>query len=188
MPHAQLIQRLRQGDPQAAELLFVHYAQRLTRLAEQHLSRALAGKVDGEDIVQSVFRTFFVRCGRGEFQIDSSAQLWRLLMKITLTKARAKGRYHTAGQRDVGAEQRGGDIWLAEALAHEPGPAEAAALVDEIEALLRGFPPAYAQVLGMRLEGHAVSEIAGRVGVSRQTVYRILNLLQQRLAKSNSPS
>ena len=185
VPVADLLQRFQAGDQRAAEELFARYAQRLTRLAEQHLSRKLAGRMDGEDVVQSVFRTFFRRSADGEFRVDSSAQLWQLLVKITLLKARAKGRYHTADKRDAGAEQPGGtEGWLPQAVAHDPGPEEAAALVDQIETLLRGLPPLHAQVLEHRLEGHHVTDIAARLGVSRQTVHRVLNLLQQRLESS----
>src|SRR5690348_7387242 len=88
----ELIQGLQAGDPQAAEEVFARYARRLVRLAEQHLSRRLAARLDGEDVVQSVFRTFFRRAAAGEFRIDSSLHLWRLLVRITVLKARAKGR------------------------------------------------------------------------------------------------
>jgi RNA polymerase sigma-70 factor (ECF subfamily) len=171
------------GDAQAAEELFSRYAQRLVRLAEEHLSQKVAGRLDGEDVVQSVFRTFFRRSRAGEFRIDSSAQLWRLLVQITVRKARAKGRQHTAGKRDVGTEAAEGEALLFQALAHEPGPDEAAAFVDQIQVLLRGLSPVHGQVLDMRLQGATVAEIAGELGVSRQTVYRILDLLQQRLLR-----
>ena len=76
-----LVQRLREGDPRAADALFARYSRHLARAAEQHLARKLAGRVDGEDVVQSVFRTFFRRYQAGEFRIDTSAQLWRLLLR-----------------------------------------------------------------------------------------------------------
>jgi hypothetical protein len=56
-----------------AERLFTRYARRLIGLAEQRLSRALAGHLDGEDVVQSVFRMFFRRSATGAFRVDSSA-------------------------------------------------------------------------------------------------------------------
>jgi RNA polymerase sigma-70 factor (ECF subfamily) len=174
---------LRGGDPRAAEEICARYAQSLTRLAEEQLSRKLAARLDGEDVVQSVFRTFFRRSAGGEFRIDSSAELWRLLVQITLRKARAYGRQHTAGVRNVAAEAPGGAALLAEAVAHEPGPAEAAALVDQIEALLRGLPALYCDLLQLRLEGHSVSDTAARLGVSRRTVHRGLRLLQERLTR-----
>jgi RNA polymerase sigma factor (sigma-70 family) len=182
-----LVRRLRDGDPHGADALFVRYSRRLTRVAEKHLSKKLAGRLDGGDVVQSVFRTFFRRSAEGEFRIDSSAQLWRLLVKITLLKARAKGRHHTAGVRDVGVEARAhGEGWPVEAVAREPGPLEAAQLVDQIEVLLRGLPPLHCHVLGLRLEGCGPSEIAHRLGVSRQTVHRVLKLLQERLKCDSS--
>jgi len=90
--------------------------------------------------------------------------------------------------RDVGAENQGGDAQLRKAVTHEPGPVEAVALVDEIEALLRGLPPLYSNMLEMRLRGCSVVEIATHLDVSRRTVERALNLLQQRLAKAASDS
>jgi RNA polymerase sigma factor (sigma-70 family) len=180
---AELVVRLRHGDPQAAEEVFARYAQRLTHLAEQQLSRKLAARFDGADVVQSVFRTFFRRSARGEFRIDSSAELWRLLVRITLQKTRAYGRQHTASVRDVTVETPGGGALL-EAMTHEPGPAEAVALIDQIQDLLRGLPALYCDLLQMRLEGRSVSDTAAQLGVSRRTVHRALNLLQQRLARS----
>jgi RNA polymerase sigma-70 factor, ECF subfamily len=177
-----IVERHDDGDPVGIEELFARFAGRLTGIAEAHLSRKLAGRVDGEDVVQSVFRTFFRRSAAGEFRIDGSAQLWRLLVKITLRKARAKARHHTARRRDVRAEATAdGDGWLAEAVAREPGPLEAAILVDQIETLLEGLLPLSCHVLDLRLQGLGPSEIAPRLGVSRQTVYRTLKLLQERL-------
>jgi RNA polymerase sigma-70 factor (ECF subfamily) len=185
-PTPGLIRGLQADDPQAAETLFRRYADRLVRLAEAHLSRRLAGRIDGEDVVQSVFRTFFRRGANGEFRIDTSAHLWRLLVTITVRKAQAHGRRHSAGRRHVAAELPGGHAGLGEAPGRDPGPAEAAMLVDQIEALLQGLPPLYGEVLRLRLEGHAVADIAPQLGVSRQTVYRTLNLLGQRLERASS--
>jgi RNA polymerase sigma-70 factor (ECF subfamily) len=169
------------GDDAAAQELFQRYAKRLARLAERQLSADVAVRLDGEDVVQSVFRTFFRRCAQGEFQIDSSTQLWRLLVKITVRKAQARARRHTAAARDVRREAALAEGQLLEALAREPGPDEAAALVDQVGALLRGLPPLYENVLDMRLQGRSVAEIADSLGLARQTIYRVLTLLGDRL-------
>lgn len=181
VPGADLVQRLRSGDPQAARQLFERYARRLSHLAERHLSRNLAGKVGGEDVVQSVFNTFFHRCAQGEFHIDNSGQLWRLLVKITIRKTRGEYRRYAAARRDATAEAAEGEAWLAEVVSRAPEPGEAAVLVDEIQALLRGLPPLYCHVLEARLQGHPVSEIARQQQVSRQTIYQVLHILQRRL-------
>jgi RNA polymerase sigma-70 factor (ECF subfamily) len=186
-PISELVEGLRCGDPQATSAVFTRYAQRLTALAEQHLSRKLAARLDGADVVQSVFRTFFRRSAAGEFHIDNSDELWRLLVQITLQKARARSRTHTARVRDVAAEDPHGAALLLEAVTQEPGPAEAVALVDQIEALLRGLPAVYGNLLRLRLEGYSVSDTAERLGVSRRTVHRALRLLQQRLGDRAGP-
>jgi RNA polymerase sigma-70 factor (ECF subfamily) len=175
------------GVPDDADQLFARYARRLTRLAAGQLSPALAGRLDAEDVIQSVFRTFFRRSDRGEFTIDSSGQLWQLLVKITLMKARAKGRYHTASKRAATAEARGdANDWLPAALDHEPGPEDVVALVDQIEVLLHGLPPFYRQLLELRLSGHPVAEVAEQLNLSRQTIYRALKVLQNRLENSSN--
>jgi DNA-directed RNA polymerase specialized sigma24 family protein len=71
--------------------------------------------------------------------------------------------------------------WLVTAASRGPGPEEAVTLADLVETLLRDLPPEYSRVLEMRLGGLGVSEIAPELGVPRQTVYRMLALLQDRL-------
>jgi len=185
-PVAGLGKRLRGGDPRAAEELFARYAERLVRLAQRHLGRKVATREDGEDVVQSVFRTFFRRCEHGEFRIDTSDELWQLLVRIAVRKAHAKVRYHTAQQRDVGAEAAGDNALLAEALAREPRPEELMILEEEMEAVVRGFPELHGKGLAMRLQGHSVPEIATELKVSRRTVERALKLLRERLARATS--
>lgn len=181
---AQLLSRWRAGEKQAAEKIFVRYAQQLCRLAEQRLSHRLAGRVDGDDVVQSVFRTFFRRSAAGEFRIASADQLWALLVQITLRKAQAQGRRHTADRRNVELEVPAENLSAPEMLAREPAPEEATALVDQIDVLLRGLPDLHCHVLDLRLQGHDVAAIAAQLKVSRQTVYRALHVLQQRLGRS----
>ena len=180
-PVADWIRRWSTGDPRAAELLFARYAARLTQVAEQHLSRKVAAREGGEDVVQSVFRTFFRRSAEGQFQIDTSAQLWRLLVKITVQKVRTRGRYHAAKKRSAAEVAPEDDVWVAEALDREPDPAAAAELVDLMEAMLQGVPPLYCRVLELRLQGMVPADVARELNISRNTVYRALDLFKQRL-------
>jgi RNA polymerase sigma factor (sigma-70 family) len=181
-PVADWMRRWGSGDPEAAELLFARYGARLTQVAEQHLSRKLAAREGSEDVVQSVFRTFFRRSAAGQFQLDTSAQVWRLLVKITLDKVCTRARHHAARKRSVAAEvQPEDDSWVAEALGREPDPAAAAELVDLMEALVQGVPPLYCRVLELRLQGTVPADVARELNVSRNTVYRALELFKQRL-------
>jgi RNA polymerase sigma-70 factor (ECF subfamily) len=94
-----------QRDNEANQKLFEQYSQRLVRLAGNHIHPALIKRFDGEDVVQSVFRTYFRRQDAGEFAIEHTQQLWKLLVTITLCKTRSYARRHTADRRDARAEQ-----------------------------------------------------------------------------------
>ncbi|MAG93581.1 MAG: hypothetical protein CMJ48_07510 [Planctomycetaceae bacterium] len=172
------------GDDGAARVLFERYAERLTSLAERHLSTRFAGRLDGEDIVQSVFRTFFSRSARGEFQIDSSASVWRLLVRITMRKVYGKVRHHRMAKRDVYAERRGTAPFRDREFSEtRPEPIEAVVLMEEIETLLEGLPEVHCSILALRLEGYTATEISGRLGISRRSVQRALSLLGERLSR-----
>jgi RNA polymerase sigma-70 factor (ECF subfamily) len=182
---AVLVEKLFAGCPEAARVVFDKYSHQLLRLAQQHLSRKVAVRADAEDVVQSAFRTFFRRGLTGAFQIDSSEKLWRLLVTITLRKARSKARFHTAGVRAVTAEQPETEAAeISQAWSREPSPDDATMLAEQIEALLKDLPQSYREVLDRRLQGEPVAQIAGEMQVSRQTVYRVLDLLQQRLEQT----
>ena len=73
---------LRSGDADSARRIFEHFSQRLCRVAQRHLSARVRPRVDEEDVVQSVFRTFFQRDAQGQFQVNHSDELYRLLEPI----------------------------------------------------------------------------------------------------------
>jgi RNA polymerase sigma-70 factor (ECF subfamily) len=183
-----LIERWKSGDQAAAEAIYQRYARRLSALAATHMSQRLARRVGPDDIVQSVFRTFFRRSRDGQFEIDHSNSLWRLLVRITLNKIRSKVEHHHAGRRDVSMEvSPARDEFGPEAMAHDPTPAEAAALNDEIEALLVGLEPPEPEILRLCFQGYSASEIAAQVGCSRWTVRRVLDRIGHRLERRLRP-
>jgi RNA polymerase sigma-70 factor (ECF subfamily) len=173
------LQQLQAGDDAATQKLFERYSQRLVQLAGNNIHPALIKRFDGEDVVQSVFRTFFRRQDAGQLEIEHSQQLWRLLVTITLCKTRSHARRHTAAKRDAQAEQPQASHF--EFLDREPAAEEALALWEEIDVALQGLPEKTGAILSARLEGKPKSEIAQELNISRQTVHRILNLLEERL-------
>src|SRR5687768_11333472 len=64
---ASLLRRYRRGEEDAATELYLRYAGRLRVLADTRASPELKQRVDPEDIVQSVFRTFFRRAAVGQY-------------------------------------------------------------------------------------------------------------------------
>jgi RNA polymerase sigma factor (sigma-70 family) len=177
-PSAELLDRYNhRHDEAAAEELFRRYAARLTALARGRLSRALAARVDPEDVVQSAYRSFFLLARDGEVLLHESGDLWRLLVRITLRKVYRSARRHRAECRSVEREDRRPDEREAAALSREPTPAEAAALVDELRGVLATLGAVQRRIVEMRLQGHEIDVIAAEVGRSTRTVRRTLAAL-----------
>src|SRR5262245_24535885 len=62
------MQRLRAGEDDAAREVFERFARRLVLLARARFDKQLAHRVDPEDVVQSAFKSFFIRQREGNFQ------------------------------------------------------------------------------------------------------------------------
>lgn len=182
---ANLFDRFRDGDEEAFRQLFEQYVKSLTKIATKHLSPRVSTRVDGEDVVQEVLWSFYRRSARGDFRIDESLDIWRLLVTITVRKARMQGRFHSAGPRDVALETgAAADDWLSSALREGPSPEEGVILVDQVEWLLEGQPELHADVVALLFDGHSKTDIARKLGISRQTVHRVIGLLEERLKRS----
>src|SRR5687767_9707448 len=81
-----LLAHLQAGDPEAGGRIVSRFAYRLIGLARSRLDRLVRQKVDPEDVVQSVFRSFFLRQGEGKWRLESWNSLWAILTVITLRK------------------------------------------------------------------------------------------------------
>src|SRR5438045_6574038 len=65
---SRLMARLRAGEDAAAREVFQRFAARLVALTRGRFNRLLARKVDPEDVVQSAFKSFFVRHRAGTLE------------------------------------------------------------------------------------------------------------------------
>src|SRR5215831_12425756 len=102
-----LLRRFQGGQLDAATQLYLRYASRLHALAAAQCGSDLATRVDPEDIVQSVFRTFFRRAAQGHYDVPEEEELWKLFLVIALHKIRDTASYHRAAKRDVAATTTG---------------------------------------------------------------------------------
>src|SRR4029450_10634551 len=89
---------------EASRALFEQFSQRLIGLARCHLDARLKNKVDPEDVVQSAYKSFFLRYGDQTLASEGSDALWSLLTLITLRKCADRARYHRADCRNVSQE------------------------------------------------------------------------------------
>jgi RNA polymerase sigma-70 factor (ECF subfamily) len=180
-----LIDQLRAGDDEAATRVFNRFARRITGLARQQLHASLRAKVDPEDVLQSVFRSFFSRQRAGRFAIESWDSLWGILMVMTLRKCRRRIAYYRARRRDAQREKawdEQGDSDADRAMfAREPTPSEAAILIEIVSRLMAALPEEDRAVLTLHLQGCTIAEIKAQTGRAMRTIRRILERIRKQL-------
>ena len=182
------IQGLRHGDRLIVEEFCQRYGAALERLAAKHLPAGLQRRVGPEDVVQSVCRTFLRRTQGGEFHLNDSEDLWRLLCAITLTKVREQARFHLRQKRGVNQEASAVSADAMASVFHPaapgPTPAEAAEFADQFEQIIASLDDEERQVVDLRLQECTAEEMARRMGCSERTVRRILKRVQTLLART----
>jgi RNA polymerase sigma-70 factor (ECF subfamily) len=187
LPFAELMESLRRGDPNVARDVFERYARRLIGMAGARLPAFARSKVDPEDVVQSVFRTFFRRHSEGEFRPEHWDALWSLLTVLTARKCGHHLEYLVAARRDARREAKPYDSceagsaqqWEPEDPA--PSPEEAALLSETLGQVLFDLSDRERSVLILRLQGHPIVEVANLAAASERSVHRILANVRAKL-------
>jgi len=177
-----LLHRYQAGDDTAATDLYLRYAPRLRALARQYCAPDFAGRFDPDDVVQSVFRTFFHGARHRSYDVPPDGELWGLLMVLALNKVRELMGRHRATKRSVHSTTTVNDLDALPALA---GDESAAALLRMVfDEQLAGLPDSNREIVRLRVEGYEVGEIAQRTGRARRTVERVLQDFRRRLART----
>lgn len=176
-----LLLRFRRGQQDGPTLLYLRYAGRLRALAAKQSAPDLAARIDPEDIVQSVFRTFFRRAAGGQYDVPEGEEIWKLLLVIALHKIRSAGEFHRAARRDV-RQTAGGTAYdraLESASSRDDGALTVLRLV--IDEILEALPSGHRPIIERRIEGFEVAEIAEQVRRSKRTVERVLQEFRRKL-------
>ncbi|MDP6635329.1 MAG: sigma-70 family RNA polymerase sigma factor [Phycisphaerae bacterium] len=176
-----MIDGLRGGDPDVIEEFVAKYGHSLERIADNNIATQMGRRFGGDDVVQSVCRTFLRRVEGGQFELDDSESLWRLLCAITLTKVREKARFHMRKKRSLGQEVRaaGGDDderggQMLDMPAGDLTPSIQIEFADTFEHLISQLDDEERIVVDMKLQQKSNAEIASELGSSERTVRRIL--------------
>jgi RNA polymerase sigma-70 factor (ECF subfamily) len=175
------VNSLRRGDPETVRKVFDSYVDRLVALARKRISQRLASRIDAEDIVQSVFRTFFHRAQQGQFTITAEDDVCKMLARITVHKTFRQIAHHQAGKRDAGREVGRGDDEQDVVLnlaSREPSPEEAAELLDQLEHFLAQLRPEDRQILELRMQGFSTLEIAQQLGITDRKIRRLMERIR----------
>lgn len=181
----ELIDWCRKGDQLAAKLLYERYVDRMLLCASRRLSQRFSSRVDAEDIIQSAFRSFFIRLQNGEYQFDKNEDIPRLLMRITLNKTLRHVAYHQAARRstqnEIGQTELEKEV-LIQVAGRDPTPDEAVMFVDQVDHFLQKLPHLSRQIIELRLQGFSEKEIAKKLQISDRKVRRINERIRE-LAK-----
>jgi len=191
-----LLQRVKDGDHEAVNLLWHRYYPRLIGLARKKLQHTKRRVADEEDVVLSAFDSFCREAEQGRFpDLQDRDGLWALLVVLTARKAADLARFQAREKRGGGAVQ--GDSALqghnAEVVTEgfdglpgeDPTPEEAALLAEEVDNLLKRLPDKGLQAVATKkLEGLTNAEIAAHEGVSVPTVERRLAIIRRILKPS----
>lgn len=184
---AALLSELQASHNRAAEVILERFTARLVGLARLKLDADIRRKVDPEDIVQSVYRTFFRRHGEGGFEFTGWDSLWGLLSLITVRKCCDQVGFYGADKRNSRRERgltgnpSDGACAPLELVDREPAPDDALAMVETLEQVLRDFDLEDRQVIELYLQGFSVAEISQTLGRAERSVRRIRERVRQRL-------
>jgi RNA polymerase sigma-70 factor (ECF subfamily) len=173
--------------------LFQRFARRLIGLARTHVDARLHHKIDPEDVVQSVYKSFLLRYKDLPIDHDSAGGLWSLLTLITLRKCADRVRYHNAECRDINREAQAAtdtdriEPWR-DAVGREPTPEQAAVLAETVEAVLGGLTTMERPVVELSLQGYSTQEISEQLGRAERSIRRLRERVRRQLERLNQES
>ena len=183
---------LRQRD-EAARIIWERFAPRLTLLIRRHLDHRIFRREDEQDILQSMFASFYQGQYLGKTVPASRQELWKLLVRITMCKVVNTANRHLADRRDFRRERseqpcdsdhgRFGE-WMRDQVDRaQPTPQDRVAVVEEVERLLHLLPDQLRQIVLWKLEGFTNAEIAPMIGKTVRSVEMKLQLTRRILEK-----
>src|SRR5262249_3964595 len=142
---------------------------------------------DEEDVALSAFASFCEGAEHGRFpQLADRDNLWRLLVVLTVRKARPL-------LRGEGRKKRGGGVapggaGVGGVRGREPTPEFAAQVADECRRLLGLLGDAdLKQVAVAKMEGYSNDEIARRLGCAPRSVGRRLQVIRTLWEEASAP-
>ncbi len=177
---ASLLDKLRNGDTDAATDLFLAYEPFLRLVVRRQLSVALRAKFDSADVVQSVWADLVEGFRRQEWNFPDIHRLRAFLVRTTRNRFIDRVRQHLG---DLEREQR-----LANHREEDlppsplPQPIDIAQATELWEMLQEICPASHQEILRMKRLGFALAEIAERTNMHPSSVRRVLYDLAKRAA------
>lgn len=159
------------------------FADRLLRLARSRLPNRIQQRVDPEDIVQSVFKSFFVRHEAEKFTFEDASDVWRLLAAITWHKVQRSIRFNHQQERDVQKEVNDSAPFHAQQIqatpSDDPTASSLIVMMELTDQIMERLPQKHQEILRLRMEEYSIDEISEAISVSSRTVDRALALVRK---------
>jgi RNA polymerase sigma-70 factor (ECF subfamily) len=143
----------------------------------------LAVRLDPEDVVQSVFRTFFRRAAEGHYEIPDGEELWKLFLVIALNKIRTLAQFHRAAKRDVKQTKDLSKVEPFVACSDSLDEQAYNVLRMTIDDVLKDLSESQRDMIMLRIEGNGVNAIAETTGRAKRSVERVLQTFRETLSE-----
>ncbi|HBE69134.1 MAG TPA: RNA polymerase subunit sigma-70 [Planctomycetaceae bacterium] len=181
------IQLVKEGDSVAASELWRHYFDRLVRAVRVRLGGQNRAPSDEEDIVLSVFNSFYDAAQQGRFpDLADRDSLWQVLLRMSVRKVIDKRRHdqrirrggeHVLHSIEVDEENRA----FHEIVGNEPSPEMILMMQEAVEQLFSHLGDGQLRDLaGAKLEGYTNAELASKFECSERTIERRLHLIREK--------
>lgn len=177
-----LLDRFRAGDRDAAAELVQAYEPHLRRIIRLRIRDSRLRRLfDSADICQSVLANFFTRLSLGQFDLESPAQLVRLLEAMARNKVASQARKAQVTRRDE-REIDGEDETTSPVV---PGPSftEQVAWSEMVQIVRSRLTDSEQGLSDLRAAGCEWSEIAARVGGTAEATRKRLERAFDRVAR-----
>jgi RNA polymerase sigma factor (sigma-70 family) len=181
---AVLMERVRQGCPEAIRELLDRYGGHIRQVVRQRLHQRLRPQFDSLDFQQDVWASFFGG-DPNRYRFECPEALVRFLCEIAHNKVVEMIRQRLlSAKRDVNRERPLDHVYFEpvapEVAARHPSPSQLAMANEKWERLLHKQPPHFRRILQLLRQGYTHLEIAKKLQLDPKTVQRFLQSLKER--------
>ena len=192
-----MLSRLKSGDESAANEILNRYESQVRLVVRRFLPRVLRSRFDSQDIMQSVWRSFFQRVRAENAASDEkpapetarefqdSSQLFAFLSRMARNKVIDQYRRETSQKADVHRlrtihGETGSEM---DPPSSSESPAEMVEAADELSLWRSLVPEERQELVDLKADGHSSKEIGDKLGISERTVQRVLEDLRLRVER-----